>query len=64
VPSRLWLVETGFMHVRRLADGGSIGGNFLLGSASDQGTNFLSGRTDFVAFDPGLGLSLQLLWRR
>lgn len=52
------------MHVRRLADGGSIGGNFLLGSASDQGTNFLSGRTDFVAFDPGLGLSLQLLWRR
>jgi hypothetical protein len=29
-----------------------------------QGTNFLSGRTDFVAFDPGLGLSLQLLWRR
>jgi hypothetical protein len=64
VRSRLWLVETGFMHVRPLADGGSIGGNFLLRSASDQGTNFLSGRTDFVAFDPGLGLSLQLLWRR
>ena len=29
-----------------------------------QGTNFTSGRTDFVAFDPGLGLGLQLLWRR
>ena len=29
-----------------------------------QGTNFTSGRTDVVAFDPGLGLSLQLLWRR
>lgn len=29
-----------------------------------QGTNFLSGRIDFIAFDPRLGLSLQLLWRR
>jgi len=29
-----------------------------------QGTNFTSGRTDVVAFDPGLGMSLQLLWRR
>jgi len=29
-----------------------------------QGTNFTSGRTDVVEFDPGLGLSLQLLWRR
>ncbi|MEX0670648.1 MAG: hypothetical protein WD060_09355 [Pirellulales bacterium] len=29
-----------------------------------QGTNFTSGRTDFVAFEPGLGLGLQLLWRR
>ena len=29
-----------------------------------QGTNVLSGRTDVVTFDPGLGLSLQLLWRR
>jgi hypothetical protein len=29
-----------------------------------QGTNFSSGRTDVVAFAPGLGLSLQLLWRR
>ncbi|MFM8434816.1 MAG: hypothetical protein ACKOBP_05640 [Planctomycetia bacterium] len=36
VPSQLWLVETGFMHVRPLADGGSIGGNFLFGSASDR----------------------------
>jgi hypothetical protein len=29
-----------------------------------QGTNFTSGRTDVVEFDPGLGLSVQLLWRR
>ncbi|HBU37395.1 MAG TPA: hypothetical protein DEB70_06270 [Planctomycetaceae bacterium] len=29
-----------------------------------QGTSFTSGRTDVVEFDPGLGLSLQLLWRR
>jgi len=29
-----------------------------------QGTNFTSGRIDVVEFDPGLGLSLQLLWRR
>lgn len=36
VPDQLWLVETGFMHVRPLADGGSIGGNFLFGSASDR----------------------------
>ena len=36
VPAQLWLVETGFMHVRPLADGGSIGGNFLFGSASDR----------------------------
>ena len=36
IPDQLWLVETGFMHVRPLADGGSIGGNFLFGSASDR----------------------------
>jgi len=36
VPSQLWLIETGFMHVRPLDDGGSIGGNFLFGSASDR----------------------------
>ncbi len=36
VPDQLWLVETGFMHVRPLAGGGSIGGNFLFGSASDR----------------------------
>ena len=36
VPSQLWLVETGFMHVRPLDDGGSICGNFLFGSASDR----------------------------
>ena len=29
-----------------------------------QGTNFTSGRIDVVEFDPGPGLSLQLLWRR
>jgi nitroreductase len=29
-----------------------------------QGTNFTSGRIDSVQFDPGPGLSLQVLWRR
>lgn len=36
VPDQLWLVETGAMHVRPLADGGSLGGTFLFGSASDR----------------------------
>ncbi|NBT12486.1 MAG: hypothetical protein EBS56_02685, partial [Planctomycetia bacterium] len=36
IPDQLWLVETGFMHVRPLADGGSIGGTFLFGTASDR----------------------------
>jgi hypothetical protein len=36
VPNQLWLVETGFMHVRPLTSGGSIGGTFLFGSASDR----------------------------
>lgn len=36
IPDQLWLIETGIMHVRPLADGGTIGGNFLFGSASDQ----------------------------
>jgi hypothetical protein len=36
IPDQLWLVETGFMHIRPLADGGSIGGTFLIGSASDR----------------------------
>jgi hypothetical protein len=36
VPDQLWLVETGFLHVRPLAGGGSIGGTFLFGSASDR----------------------------
>jgi hypothetical protein len=36
IPDQLWLIETGFMHVRPLAAGGSIGGNFLFGSASDR----------------------------
>jgi len=38
--------------------------NYLFDRKLFQGTNFTSGRTDVVAFDPGLGLSLQLLWRR
>ena len=36
IPAQLWLVETGLMHIRPLADGGTIGGNFLFGSASDR----------------------------
>jgi hypothetical protein len=36
VPDQLWLVETGVMHVRPLASGGSLGGTFLFGSASDR----------------------------
>jgi hypothetical protein len=36
IPDQLWLVETGFMHIRPLADGGSLGGTFLFGSASDR----------------------------
>ena len=50
----------------------SLGGGFKLEALASwlfdrelfQGTNFTSGRTDVVEFDPGLGLSLQLLWRR
>jgi hypothetical protein len=36
VPDQLWLVETGFMHVRPLADESTLGGTFLFGSASDR----------------------------
>ena len=36
VPSQLWLVETGVMHIRPLASGSTVGGTFLIGSASDQ----------------------------
>jgi hypothetical protein len=36
VPDQLWLVETGFMHVRPLDGGGTLGGTFLFGSASDR----------------------------
>lgn len=36
IPDQLWLVETGFMQIRPLAGGGSIGGSFLFGTASDQ----------------------------
>jgi hypothetical protein len=50
----------------------SLGGGFTLEALASwlfdrelfQGTNFTSGRTDVVKFDPGPGLSLQLLWRR
>jgi hypothetical protein len=50
----------------------SLGGGFTVEALASwlfdrelfQGTNFTSGRTDVVEFDPGLGLSLQLLWRR
>ena len=50
----------------------SLGGGFTIEALASwlfdrelfQGTNFTSGRTDVVEFDPGLGLSLQLLWRR
>lgn len=36
IPGQLWLVETGFMHIRPLAGGGTLGGTFLFGSASDR----------------------------
>jgi hypothetical protein len=36
IPDQLWLVETGGMHIRPLQGGGTIGGTFLLGSASDR----------------------------
>jgi hypothetical protein len=42
VPSQLWLVETGFTHIRPLAAGGTLGGTFLFGSASDR--PFAAGR--------------------
>lgn len=42
VPDQLWLVETGLTHIRPLASGGTLGGTFLFGSASDQ--PFAAGR--------------------
>jgi len=42
VPEQLWLVETGLTHIRPLASGGTLGGTFLFGSASDQ--PFAAGR--------------------
>ena len=36
VPSQLWLVETGVTHIRPQDDGGTLGGTFLFGTASDQ----------------------------
>jgi len=42
VPDQLWLVETGLTHIRPLDSGGTLGGTFLFGSASDQ--PFAAGR--------------------
>jgi len=42
VPEDLWLVETGITHIRPLAGGGTLGGTFLFGSASDR--PFAAGR--------------------
>ncbi|MFM8892927.1 MAG: hypothetical protein ACKOTB_15170, partial [Planctomycetia bacterium] len=42
VPDQLWLVEAGVTHVRPLQSGGTLGGNFLFGSASDR--PFAAGR--------------------
>lgn len=42
VPDQLWLVETGITHIRPLARGGTLGGTFLFGSASDR--PFAAGR--------------------
>jgi hypothetical protein len=42
VPDQLWLIETGLTHIRPLATGGTLGGTFLFGSASDQ--PFAAGR--------------------
>lgn len=36
VPSQFWLIETGLTHIRPLDDGGTLGGTFLFGTASDQ----------------------------
>ena len=36
VPSQLWLVETGVTHIRPQDDGGTLGGTFLFGTASDR----------------------------
>lgn len=36
VPDQLWLVETGVTHIRPQDDGGTLGGTFLFGSASDR----------------------------
>lgn len=36
IPDNLWLVETGFTHIRPLDDGTTLGGTLLVGSASDR----------------------------
>ena len=36
MPDQLWLIETGVTHIRPQDDGGTLGGTFLFGSASDQ----------------------------
>ncbi|MEX0689492.1 MAG: hypothetical protein WD072_12610, partial [Pirellulales bacterium] len=42
VPNQLWFSETGFTHIRPLPSGGTLGGTFLFGSASDE--PFAAGR--------------------
>ena len=42
VPDQLWIVETGVTHIRPLDSGGTLGGTFLFGSASDR--PFAAGR--------------------
>jgi len=42
LPDQFWLVETGVTHVRPLVSGGTLGGTFLFGSASDR--PFAAGR--------------------
>ncbi len=42
VPNDLWMVETGLTHIRPLDSGGTLGGTFLFGSASDR--PFAAGR--------------------
>ena len=51
---------------RRLGNGFTLEAmaSWLFDRELFQGTNFTSGRTDVVEFDPGPGLSLQLMWRR
>jgi len=42
VPNQFWLAETGVTHIHPLSSGGTLGGTFLFGSASDR--PFAAGR--------------------